>query len=83
MKATERGIAWSAQRGALIGRRGELRLGGGVSRNGGGAKTGESEGDDESADEVVLHDVCCSFRSFLVFQNFSLDKPTGYNISCN
>ena len=61
MKATERGVAWNAQRGALIGRRVKLRLGCGVGRNGGGAKTGESESDDESADEIVLHDVYCSF----------------------
>jgi len=41
----------------VLGRRGKLlRLGCGVGGNGGGAKTGESEGDDESADDVVLHD---------------------------
>ena len=71
MKATERGVAWSAQRGALIGRRGELRLGCGVSRNGGGAKTGEGESDDESADEVVLHDVYCSLFFFGVSKFFA------------
>ena len=84
MEAAESRIAWCAHgRGQILGRRGNLRLGCGVGGNGGCAKTGESEGNDESADDVVLHDVLLLLILFLVFQNFSLDKPTGYNIRCN
>lgn len=55
----------------ILGRRGKrLRLGCGVGGNGGGAKTGESEGDDENADEIVLHDDI-SPKKLLALQNFA------------
>ncbi len=56
VEAAEAGIARHARGDRLIqGRRGELRLGCGVRGDGGGAKTGDGEGDDENTDDVVLH----------------------------
>ena len=58
MDAAEGRIARCAQWSRhVLGGGGDLGLGGGVSRNGGGAETGNCEREDEKADNVVLHDV--------------------------
>ena len=58
MEAAEGGIAWCAERGGhILGRRTNLRLGRRVCGDGGGTETGDSEREDEKADNVILHDV--------------------------
>ena len=71
MEAAVSRIAWCAHWGGqVLGRRGNLRLGCSVGRDGGCAKTGKSEGDDESADDVVLHDVLLLLILFWCFKIF-------------
>ena len=71
MEAAVSRIAWRTHGGGqILGRRGNLRLGCGVGGYGGCAKTGESEGNDESADDVVLHDVLLLLILFWCFKIF-------------
>ena len=82
MEAAEGGVARSATGDRhVLGCCGDLGLGGGVGRNSGGDEAGNGKCEDKKANNVVFHDIS-PWRSFFVFLNFSLDKPTGYNIRC-
>lgn len=56
VEAAEAGVAWRANGdGLFLVRRGDLRLGGYVGRDSGCTETGDGEGHNESANDVVFH----------------------------